>query len=168
MTVNNQIGDTLIEVSVFGTSGSVAVLIHNEVLAILKAKGAEVGRMLVHLDGKDAIGYKSPEILWDVKGKRRNVPVAHIIHGVVGQRRRVRYQSTDDRVISPRLDLRVSTHHVGEPGRTRRGKTKPIVPIGPRFTVEQVTHYQVLDRGELVLDGYETEADAKAAAFDLL
>ncbi len=159
--------DVLVQIPVYGTGGTVAVLFDSVDLDALKSRGALPERMIVHRDAKQRDGYKSPEIPWNVQGRRRNTPVSHIVHDIVGQRRRVRYNSGDERVPSRRLDLRAITHTIGPPGSARKHKAGGAKELaGPRFTIEIVTYYQLLDRGEPV-DGFDTEDEAKVAAFDL-
>ncbi|MEE9128101.1 MAG: hypothetical protein V3U11_13275 [Planctomycetota bacterium] len=140
-----------IQVRVFNTSGTMLCLITQEELVFFNSAGGLVEHMVIHRDTNGH--FKSPETTWNVKGHKRNVPVAHILHGIVGQQRRVQYQSDDRRVETPRFDLRCSTHFVGEPGkkRTRRQRADAFdgMADSPDLTMPTVF--------------YDTKAEALAA-----
>ncbi len=161
--------DVTRQVEAHGTTGTITVLFDSVELQALESTGARVEDMIAYRDkGGD---WRSPTIRWKVRGSKRIVMVSHVIHGIVGERRTVRYNSTDERVTAPVFDLRSQTHFVTEPQQAprmrRRGRNTKTSSRGPRFSVEETTIYRLLDCGE-VAGEFETEAEAKAAAYDLL
>ena len=126
-------------------------LISQEELVFFTAAGGAVENMVIHRDPNG--NFKTPEISWNVKGRKRNVPVTHILHGIVGQDRRVTYKSTDPRVGSPRFDLRCSTHPApGPPGKRRTRR--------PRSGLEELGNSQDVTMPSVF---YDTKAEALAA-----
>ncbi len=173
--------DVEIQIAVYGTAGTTLVLFEATELDFLKSIGARLEDLIVFSNKPGSPEpYRPVEVRrWLVKGRRRNIPVAHLLLGIVGEGRHVRYRSTDPRVASRVLDMRKEFLHLApavpeaEKARRRRVKEKRLsateatYPVGPRFTIENVPSFQLLERGEYV-DSFDTEEEAKAAAFDLL
>lgn len=67
---------------------------------------------------------KSPDVALKLPGRtKHNYPVTHVIHGIVGEMRRVESLSTDPRVVDKRFDLRPPMHTVSEPTAHRTPRT---------------------------------------------
>lgn len=170
--------DVEVQVEVYGTKGTVLVLFEATELDRLKSIGLRLEDLIVHRNGtKTDDPYKPLEVRrWLVKGRRRNVCVAHLLLDCVGAGRHAQYDSTDKRVVSPHLDMRSEFLRLPPPmseaEKARRRKVKEKVARqaesleqeGARFTVERC--FRLFDRGELV-GVYGSEQAWKAAAFDL-
>lgn len=159
--------DTLIKVKIHGSPDAFAdVLIYEEDLARLQALGITPGDMVIHTivrGGKREL--KSPEVAWTVRGVRQNVPVSHVIHDIVGQNRRIRYQSTDGRVADRAFDLRPDTHTPPGPPGKKRNSGKKRRQAADKYRVEVVElHAAVCDgpSGKVMLATFETEEEAYA------
>lgn len=118
------------EVKVHGTNGTMTVLFYERDLAALRSMGVRVGDMVIHRSPSSK-EFKSPEIPWKVKGERRNIPVSHLLHDIVGQNKRVRYKSDDARVMEAQFDLRPDTHELYGTGKPRGKKPKAKIMKAP-------------------------------------
>jgi hypothetical protein len=169
--------DVEVQVEVYKTTGTVLVLFEATELDRLKSMGLRLEDLIVHRNVKDSDDpYKPLEVRrWQVRGRKRNVCVAHLLLDCVGKNRHVQYDSTDGRVASPHLDMRTEFLRLPPPmseaekARRKRVKEKAAHQVeapeteGVRFTVECC--FRLFDRGELV-GVYDSEQAWKAAAYD--
>jgi hypothetical protein len=158
--------DAVVQMPVAKTDGSVTVLFDAADLSRLEDKGITPEEVVVRVEPNTG-KFRSPELVWNVRGTRRVVPLAHLIHGIVGQRRRVKFISRDRRVAGPNLDLRKRYALVGEPGRTRRRRRfseQVQQSRRPRLEIRSLSSYALVDKDTDAIQEsrFDTKADAGA------